>query len=319
MKHPMEVLKSKLYKILDIIPPNSKIIYFDYPVHTNVGDLLILVATEKFFKNNYINIINRFCLLDYPLNLKINTDIILVFQGGGNFGDLYPHSQRLREYFIKNYKNNRIVILPQTIHFEDSNNFEKTSDILQKHPDLHIFVRDKRSYKIAKDMVDNVYLVPDMAHFLWPIKTLNVNSGKYLFLLRTDKESIHKGTLHFEREDHHVIDWPNLIGKLDKCLIWTILRLYWINRKLNIKIFPMRLVWYRFSNYLIGKCIRLFSNYSHIVTSRLHGHILACLMEIPNTLLDNSYGKNEMYYKTWTYKIPYASFKKNIKSFEEVI
>jgi pyruvyl transferase EpsO len=37
-----------------------------------------------------------------------------------------------------------------------------------------------------------------------------------------------------------------------------------------------------------------------VVTDRLHGHILSVLLGIPNVLMDNSYGKNQSFYATWT-------------------
>jgi pyruvyl transferase EpsO len=37
-----------------------------------------------------------------------------------------------------------------------------------------------------------------------------------------------------------------------------------------------------------------------VVTDRLHGHILAMLMDMPTLVLDNSYGKNSRYAAVWT-------------------
>ncbi len=38
-----------------------------------------------------------------------------------------------------------------------------------------------------------------------------------------------------------------------------------------------------------------------VVTDRLHGHLLALLMDIPHVVLDNSYGKLRTMYETWTH------------------
>ena len=37
-----------------------------------------------------------------------------------------------------------------------------------------------------------------------------------------------------------------------------------------------------------------------VVTDRLHGHILSVLMNKPNVILDNSYGKVFNYHAAWT-------------------
>ncbi|HBV9488594.1 TPA: polysaccharide pyruvyl transferase, partial [Klebsiella pneumoniae] len=55
----------------------------------------------------------------------------------------------------------------------------------------------------------------------------------------------------------------------------------------------------------------LFSSYDEIITSRMHGHILSCLVDTPNKILDNSYGKNSGYYSQWTSGIDSAVLLKN--------
>ncbi len=94
--HPMSELKHKLKDILSVIPPGSDIYYVDYPVHANGGDLLIMKGTEQFFVDNNIQVKARYSVLDFPdvLNIPKGTIIVLL---GGNFGDLYPYHQRLRE------------------------------------------------------------------------------------------------------------------------------------------------------------------------------------------------------------------------------
>ncbi|MNP69123.1 putative pyruvyl transferase EpsO [compost metagenome] len=69
----------------------------------------------------------------------------------------------------------------------------------------------------------------------------------------------------------------------------------------------MQTIWAKYTDYLVNKAVKRFGSYRSVQTSRLHGHILSCLMDKPNTLLDNSYGKNSSYYQTWTSGIKTAS------------
>lgn len=39
-----------------------------------------------------------------------------------------------------------------------------------------------------------------------------------------------------------------------------------------------------------------------VVSDRLHGHIMALLLGIPNIILDNNNGKLSRYYETWTHE-----------------
>jgi len=333
----MEHLKNKLGGILEIIPPESDVVFLDYPFYFNFGDFLIMLGTERFFKDNKMNVVGRYCIYEYPLNLEISSDTIFVFQGGGNFGDLYPWHQRMREYFVKKYSQNRIVFLPQTVYFQDEANLSRTSKIFGKHPDLYIFVRDLSSRNLALTFnfteKENIRIMPDMAHYLWPIKSgisrgineedfnFNFNNGtkNVLFLLRNDIESRYEKLIGVDRVrakngNVTVVDWKDMVGFPHEISMLFVKKMYSINKRLNdnpLKLgkLPARSFWYFMCNHMVRKSIKMFSGFSYVVSSRLHGHILSCLIGIPNTLIDNSYGKNSGYFNLWTSSVPFASFK----------
>lgn len=302
----MAVLKKELNQISKIITNKDKVAYLDYPVHSNIGDILIMKGTERFFREHRINVTCRYSRLDYSPKIEFPSNIILTFHGGGNFGDLYPEYQKFREYCIEKYRKNKIVILPQTIHYKDPEALERASNILSMHPDLHIFVRDKRSFKIAKKYFsDYVYLAPDMAHALWPIHIPPIQTAKCLYIFRTDKERCYEKEIQVNNGGR-IADWPRILTAWDKLLVSTVITFHLINKAGPIS--PALKLWDRLSENLVNKVIRVFSNYSYIVSSRLHGHILACAMNLPNTLLDNFYGKNSSYYNAWTYRVPLSTF-----------
>lgn len=306
--------------IKQAIPKNSKIYYFDYPVYINIGDMLIWKGTEHFFKENKIQVLKRFSLnlVEYMINKKdkrmnIPKDIIIVCQGGGNFGDLYSRHQDLRILLAREFKDNRIVILPQTIFYENNNRMQQELTLLGEHKDLHLYVRDKNSYKIAERYLKNVYLCQDMAHALViNPKESKRKKNRTLLFLRTDKENKYSNVSM--KGSYENFDWPLLLTKLD----WKIFNLFnWAHNSYKIlKFIPANILtglWYIYVNYLISKAINLFKSYDLVITSRLHGHILACLMGKENIVIDNSYGKNLNYYECWTSSLNFVSFKKYIK------
>lgn len=59
-------------------------------------------------------------------------------------------------------------------------------------------------------------------------------------------------------------------------------------------------LWINYATKLVGEAVDLFSRFEVVTTDRLHAHILSCLMSIPNTVLNNSYGKNYSYVDAWT-------------------
>jgi pyruvyl transferase EpsO len=294
----MDGLKNQLQQILNVIPRDSNIYYLDYPVHDNGGDLLIMKGTEAFFKDYNILIRARYSVLDFPETLNIPKDHLIVLHGGGNFGDLYPAHQKLREKVITRYPHHRIVMLPQTIFYNSESEFERTAQIINGHQDVHLYVRDTLSFKMATEKFHKcgVYLSPDMAHHLWPIQSKSSPGKDLLCFFRTDIEKTgeQEQLERYGRGDY--LDWTSLYNWVEKKMINMIVR---IMKKGNRPL-PMQAIWGKYTDYLVDKAIKRFSGYRQVQTSRLHGHILSCLMDKPNTLLDNSYGKNSNYYNTWT-------------------
>lgn len=292
-------LKERHHIIKELIN-GANVNYVDMPVYTNVGDLLIMLGTVKFFAESEINITVSATHANYnPGWLK--SDEVLVFQGGGNFGDLYAGPQQIREKSIKRLVNNRIIILPQTINFESDDAYKACRAIMSRHDDLHICVRDERSYGIAKTMTPNVYLLPDMAHQLWPLKhPASLHSEGVLGLIRSDKECAgHTDERIYSRKT----DWDVMIGLRRERAIRMFQRLlHWLHKLgagPTVSNVAMKM-WVRYAQTIANEAIALFCAHNEVITDRLHGHILACLLGMPNTVLDNSYGKNASYVKAWT-------------------
>lgn len=295
--HPMEALKSRLRPILNVIPPGSDVHYIDYPVYNNGGDLLIMKGTEAFFRDYGIRVKARYSVHHFPQGLRIPPDHIIVLQGGGNFGDLYPVHQKLRERIVAEYPGNRVVILPQTIYYREEAEFDRTAQLFNRHGDLHLFVRDPISHGTASDKFArcSVYLAPDMAHQLWPIVPAADPGKELLRFLRTDVEKSN-GQAALEKEGGDCLDWATLYNRVERRSI----KLIGSAMRRGGGMLPMGAIWSKYSDYLVDKAVRTFSDYRYVQTSRLHGHILSCLLDKPNLLIDNSYGKNSSYYNTWT-------------------
>ncbi|PZT53306.1 polysaccharide pyruvyl transferase family protein [Paenibacillus silvae] len=301
--HPMDKLKKRLEAILQVVPPRSKIYYIDYPVYSNGGDILIMKGAEAFFKSNDIIVSARYSVHDFHEGIHIPEDHIIVLSGGGNFGDLYDAHQNVREALVKNYPRHRIVILPQTIFYKEEANIQKTAALFNQHSDLHLYVRDESSLQLATAYFPrcHVELLPDMAHQLWPIEVKQVPVKEKLLFFRTDIEQ--KAEQTQLNSDGDYLDWPTLYNRYERKLI------YYISKGLKKPATRAvsQWIWMRYSDYLMNKAIRCFADYRMIHTSRLHGHILSCLMAKPNLLIDNSYGKNSGYYQLWTHEVNTAN------------
>lgn len=292
----MQMLADRHDVIAEIIGP-ARVHYVDLPVYGNIGDLLIMLGTQCFFERHKVRPVIKAAYFNYRPEWARPGDVV-VFQGGGNFGDLYKGPQQIRQRVVQELPQNRIVILPQTIHFRSKSAYVKCCETFSRHTDLHICVRDRQSYDLALPMTKNVYLLPDMAHQLWPIQAPRLRKGKRLGLLRVDDEAAEGSAADVDMKT----DWPALVGRRE---VWF-QKVHRIMRAMHLARIDRRFVsyelrlWVKYAEKLAGEAINLFAQYEEITTDRLHGHILACLMGMPNTFLDNSYGKNSGYAAAWT-------------------
>jgi pyruvyl transferase EpsO len=275
--------------------------YLDIPMHDNVGDLLIMQGTLRFFEKHKLKPKTISSAPSFKPEWVAPNDV-LVFHGGGNFGDLYANINAMREEIIEQFPNNRIVILPQTIFFSTKEKEAASAAVFRRHRDVHLFIRDRVSQQIAGRFTDNVYLTPDMAHQLYPIAYDKVPTRGNLRIQRIDleKRATPKSLQHIPIEK--TTDWVEVIGDdkrwidLTWKLEWRFNRYKWHGMLKLLGPYMWIPIAQRFSN----RAVKVFAGYERIVTDRLHGHILSCLMDKPNTVIDNSYGKNSTYMNEWT-------------------
>jgi pyruvyl transferase EpsO len=254
-------------------------------------------GTLKFLSDYKIRRLQTSAYFNYDPNWA-EAGVPIVLQGGGNLGDLYDGPQGVRESVISRCVTNRIVILPQTIHFSSPENYEACCSLFSKHPDLHIFVRDTRSAALAKRMTPNVYLSPDMAHQLWPMTTAQRPKFDQLAFKRTDDERSGSAAT----DEGHSIDWPTLIGWHGAAVrIYAKIGKLPFLRKSKSAANIHSEIWCHYAKHLESLSASHFSQYKEVETDRLHGHILSSLLGIENVVSDNSYGKNGGYIRCWTH------------------
>lgn len=299
----MDHLKDRHSDILKLID-GRPVHLLDIPVYGNVGDLLILKGTQRFFKDNKVKVVQIASIHNFKK--RIRPGDVIVFQGGGNFGDLYPVHQKHRENLIARYRDNRVIVLPQSIFFESQSAFEACAATLKLHPDLHLLVRDEASFQCARQMTANCFLMPDMAHQLYSPTVRPEGLGKRLLFKRLDREA---AAIKIDFKWHTKTDWDMLIAKHMRT-IGFFRRQLERSRKLNMDWLVMRL-WLVYKDWLIAKAERFFLRHDFVITDRLHGHILASLLNTRNCVLDNSYGKNSGYVKAWTLDSPMVSLNRS--------
>ncbi|MFJ5444684.1 polysaccharide pyruvyl transferase family protein [Methylobacillus methanolivorans] len=312
MNMHLENLKNKLDIITQCIEDKNDVIFLDTPLYYNVGDILIYEGTMRYFKDKGVAIkkdIPKEFFDPERLSIYITNKTTIILQGGGNFGDIYPAHQMLREAVIKYFPNNRIIQLPQTMFFSKQENVVNAISVFKQHTNIVMFARDMPTLKIFQQLTDKAYLMPDMAHYLYGNLPLAKSTTRdVLLFIRKDVEAASDQNQLINAEGCYV-DWADLVTKKDKIILKVVRKVKSLSTKLDIEIFDKiaTFIWRSNSTYLASKFAKFFSSYKKVVTSRLHGHILSCIVETPSELIDNNYGKNTAYYDTWTKPLTFTS------------
>jgi pyruvyl transferase EpsO len=295
----MDLLKARLAGLRSYLPTAKPVAYLDYPLHLNIGDLLIRRGTEQFFSDFGYDVALRwpaFALTPAHLR-KIGPDTTIVMHGGGNFGDIYYSHQTFREWVVERFPDNKIVVLPQTVHFDCERNISQAAEVFNRHRDITVFVRDRRSKSILDERFEcPVVVAPDMAHQLWRVLNANDAGRGTLYMLRVDIEKTPKSARW--PSAGRSIDWDDLVSTR-RYVMWRLTRyLHSWESTSGLRLLGPQ-IWALQNEWLIGHAVRVVSRYEALVTDRLHACILGSLLGKKVSFIDNSYGKLGSYYETW--------------------
>lgn len=144
------------------------------PEHGNLGDHAIARAEAELLESLKLPFIeitgSKLVKLNQIHRLNIMNGRTILINGGGNLGTLWFSVEQLIRTIIIQNPRSKIVILPSTIYYEDSDlgrgELQKSAEIYNAHSNLLICLRERQSYDIAIDLYRDVRLMPDMAMYL---------------------------------------------------------------------------------------------------------------------------------------------------------
>ena len=303
-------LSSLIKKTLSPLIGDADYIFLDVPYYANIGDTLIYKGTEDFLKTLSGRCFYKTAIENY-MKPSISEDVIILFQGGGNFGDIWRRHTEFVLCVLKDFPQNRAIILPQTIHYESVDIMAADACIMGHHPGLIICARDRVSYELALKhfLANDVLMLPDMAFCIEPSflkKYHQPAKEKSLLFMRKDQEfANYDFGKHVEaRGQLDELDWPSMQRELViSKFLYQLKRINLLAVKLGFGTISRRLLdWYAQSiyiPYLLKIGVRFISQYQQVYSTRLHGAILSILLKKPLFFFDNSYGKNSRFYDAW--------------------
>lgn len=309
MKYPnyFNLIRQSLISII-----NNDYVLLDVPHYGNAGDVLIWQATEDILQAFNYKCIYSASISTYSFH-KLPEDTIIIFIGGGNFGDLWRRHQDFRHKVLLDYPNNPIVQLPQSVYFESTAYLEDDIKIFNSHfGTITLFARDASSFDFFKNHYPNCHsdLLPDMVLAFdldsyikkYAIK-LPPLSTKTLVVKRKDNESSDYSVLR-KLSNVEIADWPSLNQTyVSQKILYIFLSVLQNVIPQNIK---KSMINYYYKNvykkHVIKSSIIFIASYTKIISTRLHALILADLLGKEYYYLDNSYGKLSGVYNCWINK-----------------
>lgn len=268
--------KKSVYKVRS---RQKKCIFFmATPCHGNLGDQAIVYAEYE--------LINRTCVKDriievpnlhyikYKEILKkyILPEDEIIIDGGGNLGTLWPHEDDKISEIINTYYDNKIVIFPQTIYYDETPEakirLRKNHDIYNKAKKLTVTLRDEKSYNFFEQHFCNVkkLYVPDI---VLSIRNLSLEFAREGCLL-CFRDDLEKNISEKDIEDLEIylksqgISYTNTSTIIENS----------VNKRTRNKV-------------LINKWEE-FAKAELVITDRLHGMVFAAITGTPCLALDNS-------------------------------
>lgn len=280
----------------------QKIIYaLTPPPHLkNVGDQAQAVAIHFWLRKHFpklpiLEVNKEDCKYFLPaLKWLIQPNDVLFLHSGGNLGDRGIWSETIRRLLIQSFPQNKIISLPQTIYFSDTEQgrkeCKKSQLIYASHPDLTVIGRDPQSGDLAAALFPNAHTlcIPDFVLSM-PPRQVESNKGlpKILLCLRLDDES----ALSEEQRLKISTDLPYTCQYFDTTLRTPI----FLEKRERV----------------FDQTLDLFSSVDAIVTDRYHGLIFAVLCGKPCVVLPTVDHKltSAMY---WFKEVPFVSFAQNL-------
>lgn len=303
-------LEDKIFNALSL-EIDDDYMHLDLPFHDNSGDVLIWQGTVDFLKRIPYKSYGSFSAETFTFP-EIPENVIILLQGGGNFGDLYNFYHKFKISILNHYPRNKIIFLPQTIYYKNLQNFKEDMDVINRHKNVVFCARDKISFKIFNEnKAEHVklLLLPDMAFCMsaeWFNKRNNAKQ-KHLYIKRIDGElsnsKLELGSNSFDR----IADWPTYSDPETSEMKKMRFYLKWLGRfqrRLPIFANPIKKIVNNYANqvfreHIVKQAITFINDYDVVTTTRLHGCILSVLLGKEIILLDNSYGKNSNFYEAW--------------------
>lgn len=184
-----------VYPVIGKHPGKKEVFLVLSPTYKNLGDHAIAKAeidllTEWGIKYREVTI-DVVQVLAKHNDYKVFGCGTVLITGGGYLGTLWPHMHEMTSKIIEQNPHAKIVILPNTLYFEETPDgqklFENSIEVFNLPNVKRIYLREKISYDMVWGKYSKAKLMPDMVMSLNESRSGMKRKG-CLISLRDDKE-----------------------------------------------------------------------------------------------------------------------------------
>lgn len=277
------------------------------PNHGNLGDQAIIESEIQLIESvgkSYIEIsAKQLWYNEQEFAAVTDRNSTIIVPGGGSLGELWPSEEFAIRRIIETFKNNKIIVFPQTATFsnempEDIAFTNDSLNVYKSHKNIKFFVRDKKSYDFFQKNGIDASLVPDIVTSYKYENNYTQRDG-ILLCLRSDVEKV------LDKSEVDVVvstlnkKYPNLSITFTDTVIDGQIE---VSQRTDI----------------VKSKLDEFAHSKLVVTDRLHGMIFAAITNTPCIAFGNSNGKVKGVYK-WICNNEYIRFVNDMDDFMEAI
>lgn len=272
--------KRKFAKCLKYnLKKTNSIILLGTPTHCNIGDAAIAQAERDFLESighHVVEItVNEWKKYKQLIIKQVKKEMLLL-HGGGNFGNLWPSEESIREEIISSFPASRFLLMPQTFFVTDSLSELALKDMQGKYNDSRFDLFARETYSFEKMTIlfpkANCHLVPDIVLFeknnsFFDASSI-MKSADVLMVLRSDRE----GLLNYD-------DIANIKKALKKENL---------SYRISDMLYASPSIKKEDRKKVILQKLEEFASSRAVITDRLHGMIFAFIANVPCIVLQNN-------------------------------
>ena len=269
------------------------------PSHGNLGDQAIVYAQRRFL-HDAIPDFKLFEIQRYQyerakrkIERAVRPADVVIIDGGGNVGTLWPEENDKINDIISRFKNNRVFVFPQTAFFEEGEAgnacARETAAAYDSNAGLVFFSRDRKTFNKISELSPGTpnYYVPDIVLYINDALVASDRAG-VLLCMRDDKEkTVDSGLGGFIEA---ALRDMGLEVRSTSTVVAEPTRIFQGNRDA-----VLRAKWGEFASSEL------------VVTDRLHGMFFSAITGTPCVALDNVSSKVSQGYD-WVRSIPNIKF-----------